>query len=213
MNINVIKKIFPQINCNNINKLKYDQEGLWSISRPVDADEISTKIKLFEKTGITINTILDSTAGLGGNTLSFANYFNKVISVEYDKERFELLKNNIDNYTYNNIVLHNFDFLQILKEINEQIDVVFVDPPWGGPNYKFDDNLNIKISNTSLSDICILLDNYSFNDNKIKIIIFKLPYNFNYNEMIDNCKSIVKLHQIIKEGNIIYLLIHLDKNK
>ena len=32
-------------------------------------ENISKNIKLFEKTGVKINTILDMTAGIGGNTI------------------------------------------------------------------------------------------------------------------------------------------------
>ena len=43
--------------------------------------------------------------------------------------------------------------------------------------------------------------------NKIKLIVFKLPYNCNYEDMIANCKNIIKIQNIIKEGNVIYLFI------
>lgn len=207
MNYNVLKKIFPEENCISFNNLKYDSEGLWSISHPKSADDISKKIKLFEKSGLTINTIMDSTAGLGGNTLSFAKYFNKIISVEYDTNRFSILKNNVSNYTYNNIELYNQDFLQTLSEINIDIDAIFIDPPWGGPNYKYDSNLKIQISNIDVKNICKIIYNYNSNGNKIKIAVFKLPYNYDYISIVNNCSDIIKIHNIIKENNIVYLFI------
>ena len=210
MNYNVLKKIFPHEKCKNIYNLKYDSEGLWSISHPNHADELSKKIKLFEKIGINMGVILDATAGLGGNTLSFANFFDKVISVEFNKKRFNLLNNNIDNYTFTNIDIYNIDFIKLLGILNERIDVVFIDPPWGGPEYKYDNNLMIRISNLELSDICHIISNYCYNNNKIKLIVFKLPYNFNLSEIINKTKEIVNLYQTIKDGNIIYLFMNLN---
>jgi len=210
MNYNVLKKIFPHDNCKNFYNLKYDSEGLWSISHPVHANELSRKIKLFEKTGISTNTILDTTAGIGGNTLSFANFFDKVIGVEFNKKRFNLLKNNIENYTFTNIDIYNNDFIKLFDTLVEKIDVVFIDPPWGGPGYKYDNNLIIKISDIELSDICHIISNYSYNNNKIKLIVFKLPYNFDILEIINKTKDITRLYQTIKNRNIIYLFININ---
>ena len=44
MNINTIIKIFPNTNCNNLKSLKYDSEGLWSITHPETSDKISIEI-------------------------------------------------------------------------------------------------------------------------------------------------------------------------
>ena len=207
MNYNVLKKIFSSENCNNLTNLKYDSEGLWSITHPHSADLISSKIKLFEKTGINIDIIYDSTAGIGGNTLSFAKYFKQVISVENDENRFLLLKNNIQNYTYNNIELYNNDSIKLISTLKTRIDAVFIDPPWGGPNYKYEDDIEINMSNLNLTHICKLFNSYEYESNKIKLIVFKLPYNCNYEDMLTNCKNIIKIHSIIKEGNVIYLFI------
>ena len=207
MNYNVLKKIFPLDNCKNIKKLKYDSEGLWSISHPDIADDLSKKIKLFEKSGTKINTIVDLTAGLGGNTLSFAKHFDKVIAIEYDNERFNYLKNNVDSYDYKNISIYQGNAINLINKFNEQIDAIFIDPPWGGPNYKEEDKIDIKLDNLYLDNVCKLLYNYSYKNIKIKMIILKLPYNYDYNDIIYNCKEFTKLHICYKVGNINYLIL------
>ncbi len=210
MNNNVLKKVFPLENCKNYKNLKYDDEGLWSISHPFNADNLSKKIKLFERSGIKINTILDATAGLGGNTISFAKFFNKVIAVEIDKKRFDFLNINIENYNFNNIETVNKDFIESLHDFNEVIDAIFVDPPWGGPNYKYDENLDIKLSGLDLSEICDLIGNYSYQNQSIKMIILKLPYNYDYLSIINQCKKIIKVYNIHKDGNVNYLFIMIN---
>ena len=82
MDIEIINKIFPKIINNNL--LQYDEVGLWSITLPEDANIISTIIYSL----IGYSTIFDATAGIGGNTISFSNYFKKVIAIENNINRF-----------------------------------------------------------------------------------------------------------------------------
>ena len=75
---------FPNYNEVNFNNLKIDTIGEYSITRPPDAKQISEIIKAETNDSV----ILDTTAGSGGNTLSFAKYFDTVISVESNFDRY-----------------------------------------------------------------------------------------------------------------------------
>jgi hypothetical protein len=37
------------------------------------------------------------TAGCGGNMISFIKHFKFVVGIEYDKERYKILKENLEN--------------------------------------------------------------------------------------------------------------------
>ena len=117
MSLKVKEKIFPKVN--NMDKLQYDEEGLYSISRPEDANEISEII--INYTGNNNLNILDATAGLGGNTISFSKYFKYVKSIELDINRFNLLKSNVDLYNLENVELVNDDCIDHLKDNNYDI--------------------------------------------------------------------------------------------
>ena len=91
--------------------------------------------------------ITDATAGIGGNTISFANNFFKVNAIEINKKRFDFLKNNINVYNFNNVEIINNDYIKIMKTLKQ--DIVFIDPPWGGRNYKNINLLNINLSGKS----------------------------------------------------------------
>jgi len=180
--MNVLKKIFPyNKNIKDFNNLKYDKEGLYSISLPHDAKLIS----LFIINNLINNnynfeyiknnySILDGTAGVGGNILSFCKYFKKVICYELNVTRYNMLKNNIEIYNFNNIEIYNKNSIESLNNCN----IYFFDPPWGGPEYKKTNNIRLKISNYNLVDIIEKIKKINYKS----YICFKLPYNYDLNE-------------------------------
>lgn len=176
MDSNIVNKIFPIITNNKL--LKFDKEGIWSISLPIDADKIS--LIILNKFGSNI-TIFDGTAGIGGNIISFSKYFNKVCGIEIDKSRFEILKNNINIFQLDNVNLINDN---CINHLNNEYNIYFFDPPWGGPDYKNKEKLRINLGNFTLVEII----------NKInKPVIFKLPNNYDLSEFSNYNYNIIKV--------------------
>jgi len=173
-------KIFPYIkDVNRLKELKIDDESYLYISRRECADRI-TNIIIDNMNKLDINkddcVITDATAGVGGNTISFAKNFKLVNAIEIELERFNYLKNNTSLYELNNINYYNNNCMDVLKEI-ENHDIVFIDPPWGGRSYKDTDNLRLKLNTIGLEDICN--DIFSKKMKSIpKMIVLKLPKNF-----------------------------------
>jgi predicted RNA methylase len=189
-NINTIKKIFPEPPSGNYNGLKYDEEGLYSITHPKEADIISeTIIEIINKSDL---NIMDITAGCGGNMISFMKYFSFVYGIEIDKNRFSLLKDNLNKYNSNYKIICND--ANNINYTNFDIDVYFIDPPWGGPDYKNNLNLQLYLSNIKLEDFVSKLP-------KNKLIILKLPFNYN----IDNFKDYIIKKLLINNILILFL--------
>jgi 16S rRNA G966 N2-methylase RsmD len=66
-------------------------------------------------------------------------------------------------------------------------DLIFIDPPWGGPDYKNKDSIDLYLSDTELSEVCEhIKDNTQF-------IGIKVPVNFNEISFIDKTKNFMKL--------------------
>ncbi|CAN0481895.1 unnamed protein product, partial [Laminaria digitata] len=89
--------------------------------------------------------VVDATACVGGNAISFANSFQEVWAVEIDPDRFKLLRGNVKKAVGSaaasrGVRFFNSDFLDFLEaeksEIGAKQPVVFLDPPWGGSDYK-----------------------------------------------------------------------------
>lgn len=184
--LKIKEKIFPLIKNFDMNKLQYDDEGLYSISHPDDADYISYLILNCVNNNKNL-TILDTTAGLGGNTISFSKIFSQVVSIEIDKSRFKMLENNIKLYDLTNINLINDDCKNYL---DSNYDIIFFDPPWGGPDYKTHKSLELFLGNKNLINILEKIP-------KNKYIILKLPFNYNLNNLKEYNFVLKKIRNIL----------------
>lgn len=184
-NMNTLKKIFPEPSSGNYNGLKIDEEGLYSITHPKDADLISkTIIEILNTNQL---HIIDMTAGCGGNMISFMKYFNSVTGIEIDYERFKILKDNLNKYPYKNYNIINDD----ANNINiTNYDVYFLDPPWGGPDYKNNPNIQLYLSE-------IKIENFIEKLPKEKLIVLKLPFNYNIDFFTKNLVKKLLINNIL----------------
>lgn len=170
------------------NILKSDNEGCYSLSHKEDADAVSSIIK--ERYGDL--KILDATASIGGNSISFGLHFSNVISIEINTDRFHHLVENLKSFNVKNKVI-NGNFLDYLSE---DYKIIFIDPPWGGPNYKYEKSISLSIDNKPLKSIVKELIN------KNKVIILKLPFNYNLTDFLNFNYQIYKIKN--------YLIIIID---
>lgn len=203
------ERLFPKLSKNKYKLLQIDQESISYITTPNTAKEISTIISQYAKiNNITIRTIVDCTACIGGDTLALSKISDKVISVEIDKKRCNMLKNNIDVYCLNNVIVINDDCINALGKI-EDITVAYFDPPWGGKGYKKSRLLTLDLSNVHIEDITRNLLDGKYNKNIPKMLVFKLPKNYDIENFYTkvNIKEdvVIYLHQL-KKLNIIIVI-------
>lgn len=166
-----------------------DEETLMYVTNYKDAERIMGIIikhmKKFKHTRDSL--IVDATACIGGDTISFAKKFRRVISIEFLADRFEFLKNNVEVYKLNNVELMNGNSLEIIPKL-PNIDIIYVDPPWGGKNYKEKTNLTLKLGDREIEDLA----NEFFDKDKMTstplLIVFKLPKNYDIKYLYDRLK-------------------------
>lgn len=193
--MNKIKRLFP---ITDYAKIQCDTEGLYSITNPYEAEQTSRLIKSRFVDSSSLY-ILDGNGGLGGNTFNFSKNFKQVTTCELNKERYNMLVNNINQYNLQNVKTLNEDSVNHLFENYDNYDVYFFDPPWGGPSYKEHSKLTLSIGTHSLLDIAKYLKTKVTN----KILMFKIPFNYDFNEFIG---FNYKLHKINKYYIIIIML-------
>lgn len=208
-----IMRLFPYLeDKEKVSRIQIDEDSIYYISLREFADFVSNKIIEylplfdFKKENIFIT---DSTAGVGGNTISFAKNFKHVTAIEIEKRRSEYLKNNLAVYSLDNVTIINDDCLNVMRKIECQ-DVIFVDPPWGGKDYKKSKSLRLKISDKGLEDIC----NELFDENIMtcipKILVLKLPKNYDIEYFY---RTLTKKNIYCYETEKMIILIVLNKDK
>jgi predicted RNA methylase len=195
---NILESIFPEYGDIDVTKLQTDEEGLYSISSKNVSKFICNIIKKYIRNNEYDNLIItDATAGIGGNTLSFILNYGIVNSIEINKTRFEYLVNNVKVYgLQDNVKFYCEDFTKIYSNLNQ--DIVFIDPPWGGKDYKNNNLIDLKLSNIDISLICNNLKT------KSKLIVLKVPQNFNFKKFYSNIiYKFVHIHKLNKMDIIV----------
>jgi len=178
---------FPEMQNKNI---LMDDVAKYSITLPEKAEIISEIIRknyhlAFPDDDLNELIITDAMACVGGNTLSFSTCFKSVNANELNTTRFQYLVHNMKQYEKENIFFYNDNYLNLIHKLKQNI--VFIDPPWGGPIYKSQYKMDIMIQkDDSISEVRLdeMIDDI-FLDDMTKMIIYKLPINHN----IENFKK------------------------
>jgi len=155
--------------------MSIDYVASYSLTKPYEGSQISKfiveKINIILKKDSFNCTITDGTAGSGGDSINFSGLFEKVNSVEINREMYNILINNTRNK--NNIILYNDDYTKIYHRLNQ--DVIYLDPPWGGAGYKHKKDVLLELSGVQLSMFIKTL----LNEHKGTLIFIKAPLNIN----------------------------------
>lgn len=163
-------------------KLQLDHEALYSTTDQLTADKITKDLlRVVPKTSI----MTDATACIGGNTYSFAQSFKQVIAIEKDARRAHMLRTNMTLLGAKNVATMCGDAIEIIPQSHH--DIIFIDPPWGGPEYKQHAKVALTLSGTPLTDICNNFANYT------KYIALKVPVNFDESLFYEETKGALEL--------------------
>jgi len=166
-------EVFPLRQGIDYTKLKLTEEGEYSVTRRRDADRILSIIKTVLK-DTKSRTITDATGCVGGDTIHFGLNFQKVDTIEINSVNFEALQNNVSVYGLTNVTLHLGD---ATKLFNWKTDVLYIDPPWGGPNYKDAKSLDLNLSSKRIDE---WIEEILLRKNRPNYIVLKLPQNYNF---------------------------------
>lgn len=171
-----MEDVFPRKEDIDYTRLQMTPEGLYSITRRRDSEKIVQYLKDMIP-DIAHKTITDATACVGGDTIQFAMAFQKVHSVEWKRDNYIVLQNNISVYGLHNVYLHEGDVTKIL---NWKTDVLYIDPPWGGPHYYTIPSLDVFIGHIRIDN---WIESILKRDTYAKYIVLKLPRNYNFSRL------------------------------
>lgn len=148
-----------------------DEVALYSVSPFWMADKIS---KLMLAMAGPDAVVTDGTACVGGNVINFARYFKAVNAVELSAQRARMLQHNVKVTGFSaKVTVRNDDYVRICTSLVQ--DVVFMDPPWGGPDYKSVPGalLDLFLGPHRFADVCLKVWPHTH------YLALKLPVNFN----------------------------------
>ncbi|XP_077639694.1 trimethylguanosine synthase isoform X1 [Lonchura striata] len=110
--------------------IKLDREGWFSVTPEKIAEHIAIRVSQ----SFNCDIIVDAFCGVGGNAIQFALTSKRVIAIDIDPEKLRLARHNAEVYG----VAEHIDFLCgdfMALAAGLRADVVFLSPPWGGPDY------------------------------------------------------------------------------
>lgn len=184
-----------------LNKLQASREACYSITRPAAAKAILAIIEQnLANIGLNIHecTITDATACVGGDTLHFARVFRHVNAVEINPEHHKMLINNLNVYKRLNVVPYLSDYVKVMTTMKQ--DVVFIDPPWGGPLYKKKKSVWLSLSGVPIQDIV-----YQHIKIHTPLIVLKVPTNFDISTLVYKITKIKTSDSYVRSIHIYHL--------
>ena len=149
-------------------KLRFTDVSLYS-STPSDQSEFMTELLKSYHPDLADKTVTDGLACIGGNTWKLAECSKSVYAVELDMLHADILMSNMKALGISNVTVIAANYLDVLSDIKQ--DIVFLDPPWGGTDYKFGD-YRIQLSSNTVRTLEDIIANLS---DKCQTCILKLP--------------------------------------
>lgn len=173
-----MEELFPKKTGVKYSQLKITPEGEYSITKRKDGDLLLKHMKDVLKT-TKDKTITDLTGNVGGDTILFGIHFKEVHSIELNPENFEVLKHNVDVFKLPNVMLHQGDSTKILKW---KTDVVYIDAPWGGPDYKSKVDMDLYLGDRRVDEF---VKELLTKENAPSYVFLKVPRNYNFERFSD----------------------------
>lgn len=153
-------------------RLCESKEAVYSITQPAAAAETVSVLRgVLARRHVLASTatIIDATACCGGDTLHFAKLFRHVHAIEKNPLHLAMLTHNLGIYERSNVTTHLGDACRIVPTLNA--DVVFFDPPWGGPRYKHQRLLRLYLSRTPMHEVAARMLA------RVPVVVLKVPWN------------------------------------
>ncbi len=186
------KSIFDNLSIEKYNKLLFTEESIYSSSK-IEGSKLLKNI-ISENLSNKDITITDGTANIGTDSIFLSNYFNKINSVEISNINYNALANNVNIFEKTNINTILGDIIIVIENLVQ--DVIYIDAPWGGRDYKKNDKMKLFLGDLEI------LDFYKKFRNKAKVFIFKVPYNYDLDYLKTYINNKIIIYPFKKENKI-----------
>jgi predicted RNA methylase len=160
-------------------QLMVNKEIVFSITPQTHNDQIMRYITELLKKPLKDCTVMDATACGGGFTINLLNKVKRIDAFEINPINFQALQHNVNIYKFANRSTSevNLYCMNFLEHDNKNYDIMLIDPPWGGFDYKNTPNLDLSLSKVDLIDVVLSYIT------TVTLIICKVPNNYNFDGM------------------------------
>ena len=168
-----------------------------------------------------IKTIVDATAHIGIDTIHWADLFHscRIHAFEINPVAYVALEHNISSSIHTErIIPHYADSTEWIP--TEPIDILYLDPPWGGPQYKKEKCLELYVQKEQKENdtpnpsknVNYIIDRWMSTD-LVKTIILKAPSNFNQSYLFRRYKVDTELVLNKNQSDISYYVLRITKTE
>ncbi|DAZ97300.1 TPA: hypothetical protein N0F65_009833 [Lagenidium giganteum] len=193
---------FRHLDYDTRSQLQIDDVAAFSVTEVEMAKKISNVILELVQASVPAGnngkcpvTITDGTACVGGNVMSFCDYFLNVNAVENDATRFEMLQHNLTVLGKTNATCFHASYLDVMTQLDQL--VVFLDPPWGGVDYKDHARVDLFLDNVPLYTICERLKT------RAHWVVLKVPSNFNDDKFARHVTGDVSVREDFRKMHLV----------
>ena len=153
--------------------LRITPEGLYSVTRRKDGEAlIEFMVRMIPDMGK--KSCTDATACVGSDTLRFSQVFRSVKSIEWKHDNLVALRHNVRAFGAKNVSVFDGDATRVF---HWKTDVLYIDPPWGGPEYYKQRYVDLRMGEIRLDKwIQEILERHV----RPSHILLKLPRNYNF---------------------------------
>lgn len=151
--------------------IKLDEESWYSVTPERVAEHIAERCRC--------DIVVDAFCGAGGNSIQFAFTCARVIAIDIDPKKIALARHNADVYgVADRIEFVVGDFLRLAPSL--QADLVFLSPPWGGPQYLNVDAYDIETMMQPVGGTHL----YNVSKDITENIAYYVPRNINTDQLV-----------------------------
>ena len=149
--------------------IKMDKEGWFSVTPERIAEHIAQRCRC--------DLLIDAFCGVGGNAIQFALTCERVIAIDIDPVKIAFARHNATVYgVEDRIEFIVGDYMQLIPHL--KADVVFLSPPWGGPDYTSAEVFDLKTM-ISLDGVRVFEESKAITQN----IAYFMPRNVNIEQL------------------------------
>ena len=162
-----------------MSKLRISNISVYSMTRPYVADTIVKYIASLQGVCPKSMTVTDAFSNVGGASLAFAKIFGKVQCCELEPLHCSMLHDNLKAY---GVKAHIYcgDYMYLMDKLKQ--DIVFLDPPWGGPSYKNYNKIRLLICGGTVHIGTVI--RHLIQENLAVYVVLLLPPNLDTDDLI-----------------------------